>query len=67
MFTYFLSKDEYRLDILKFLQGDVYDDHEPEILTVMKKFVEGVENNTKHPLHSYLGDLTANKFTPAKN
>jgi FADH2 O2-dependent halogenase len=63
MFTYFLGKDEYRYDILKFLQGDVYDDKNPKLLQVMRKFVEGVENNPKHPLHDYLGDLTANKFS----
>jgi 1H-pyrrole-2-carbonyl-[peptidyl-carrier protein] chlorinase len=63
MFTYFLTKKEYRVEVIKFLQGDVYDDGDPEFLKVMRKFVEDVENNPKHPLHDYLGNLTAKKFS----
>ena len=66
-FTYFLSKSEYHRDVLKFLQGDVYDEDDPEFLDAMTKFVEGVEQNPKHPLHDYLGNLTANKFNPNTN
>lgn len=63
MFTYFLEKKEYRLDVLKFLQGDVYDEAEPKLIKAMKSFVEGIENNPKHPLHDYLSDLTGNQFS----
>ncbi|MCB0401862.1 MAG: tryptophan 7-halogenase [Flavobacteriales bacterium] len=63
VFTYFLGKKEYRKDVLKFLQGDVYDESDPEFLKVMRKFVEDVETNPKHPLHDYLGELTAHKFS----
>jgi len=63
MFTYFVNKPEYRIDVLKFLQGDVYDEDEPLLITTMKKFVEGIENNPKHPLHEHLQTLTDNKFS----
>ncbi len=67
MFTYFISKPDFRFKVIKYLQGDVYDDSNSELITSMKKFVEGVEKNPKHPLHDYLGKLTANKFNPISN
>ena len=63
MFTYFLGKHEYRRDVLKFLQGDVYDEDNPKFLEVMRTFVKDVEENPKHPLHNYLHSLTGNRFS----
>ena len=40
-----------------FLQGDVYDDEEPEVLTKMREIVREVEENEDHPWHGLLGDL----------
>ncbi len=65
MFTYFLRSPEFRLDVLKLLQGDVYDDDEPEVLTKMRAMVSEVEADDQHPWHGLLGDLTANAFRPA--
>jgi 1H-pyrrole-2-carbonyl-[peptidyl-carrier protein] chlorinase len=62
LFTYFVSKPKYRLDTIKFLQGDVYDDARPKLLDEMEKIISEVERNPKHVLHSYLGNLTANAF-----
>ena len=62
LFTYFISDPLYRLDVLKLLQGDVYDDATPPVLDKMKKMVAEVEQNPKHPWHKLLGDLTANAF-----
>ena len=64
LFTYFINDPNYRLDVLKLLQGDVYDDDTPEVLEKMKKMVTEVEQNEKHPWHKLLGDLTANAFRP---
>ncbi len=50
--------------MLKLLQGDVYDDAAPPVLTKMKKMVSEVEQNEKHPWHKLLGDLTSNAFSP---
>jgi FADH2 O2-dependent halogenase len=52
------------LDVLKLLQGDVYDEEAPEVLTKMKQMVSKVEQNEKHPWHKLLGDLTSDAFLP---
>jgi FADH2 O2-dependent halogenase len=65
LFTAFVQDPRYRLDVLKLLQGDVYDEDQPEVLQVMKKVVSEVEQNQKHLWHSYLGDLTVSAFQAA--
>jgi len=64
LFTRFINDDRYRLDILKLLQGDVYDDEQPEVLQRMKDTVKAVESDEGHLWHKLLGDLTANEFKP---
>lgn len=62
LFTYFVGDPRYRLDVLKLLQGDVYDDAAPPVLEKMKKMVSEVEQNQKHPWHKLLGDMTVDAF-----
>jgi 1H-pyrrole-2-carbonyl-[peptidyl-carrier protein] chlorinase len=64
LFTKFVNDPKYRLDVLKLLQGDVYDEQPPEVLDKMRAIVTGVENNPRHILHGLLGDLTADAFRP---
>ncbi len=59
LFTAFVQDPRYRLDVLKMLQGDVYDDSEPPALTAMREFVSVVENNPDHLWHQHLGNLSA--------
>jgi 1H-pyrrole-2-carbonyl-[peptidyl-carrier protein] chlorinase len=65
LFTYFIRDSRYRLDVLKLLQGDVYDEDEPEVLTKMREMVSAVETDDAHPWHTLLGDLTSNAFRAA--
>ncbi len=65
LFTYFVGDPRYRLDVLKLLQGDVYDDAAPPVLQKMKKMVSEVEQNEKHPWHKLLGDMTVDAFKAA--
>jgi 1H-pyrrole-2-carbonyl-[peptidyl-carrier protein] chlorinase len=65
LFTYFIRDPRYRLDVLKLLQGDVYDEDEPEVLRKMREMVSEVERDDAHPWHALLGQLTSNKFRPA--
>jgi FADH2 O2-dependent halogenase len=65
LFTAFILDPRYRLDVLKLLQGDVYDEEEPAVLAKMRQTVTDVERNEKHPWHTCLGDLTAHAFSPA--
>jgi len=64
LFTAFINDDRYRLDVLKLLQGDVYDDAEPAVLKKMREIVTEVETNKAHPWHKLLGDLTAKTVCP---
>lgn len=65
LFTAFVQDERYRLDVLKMLQGDVYDDGEPKALAAMREIVEAVENDPQHLWHPYLGDLKAPSAAPS--
>ncbi|MFI1568583.1 NAD(P)/FAD-dependent oxidoreductase [Streptomyces sp. NPDC020490] len=58
LFTAFVQDPRYRLDVLKMLQGDVYDG-EPKALAAMREIVEAVEKDPTHLWHKYLGKLKA--------
>ena len=64
LFTYFVTDKRYRLDVLKLLQGDVYDDAQPAVLEKMRAMVAEVERKPKHPWHELLGNLTSDAFRP---
>lgn len=57
LFTAFVQDPRYRIDVLKLLQGDVYDDQEPAALSAMREFVAAVEGNPDHLWHPLLGNL----------
>jgi 1H-pyrrole-2-carbonyl-[peptidyl-carrier protein] chlorinase len=67
LFTAFINDPRYRLDVLKLLQGDVYDADEPPALRRMKEIVSHVEKNPDHVWHDVLGSLTADVFANALN
>ena len=48
LFTAFVQDPRYRLDVLKLLQGDVYDEAEPAVLTRMRNIVRQVEKDPNH-------------------
>ena len=64
LFTAFILNPAYRLDVLKLLQGDVYDEEAPAVLRTMQALVAEVERNDRHVWHKSLGDLTACAFSP---
>ncbi|MFI0480125.1 NAD(P)/FAD-dependent oxidoreductase [Actinomadura sp. 9N215] len=65
LFTAFVQDPRYRLDVLKLLQGDVYDDEEPRALQAMREIVTAVEEDDTHLWHPYLGTLRAPSAAPA--
>jgi FADH2 O2-dependent halogenase len=65
LFTAFVQDPRYRLDVLKLLQGDVYDDEEPKALHAMREIVAAVEEDPTHLWHPYLGTLRAPTAAPA--
>lgn len=65
LFTAFINHPKYRLDVLKLLQGDVYDEEEPTVLAEMRRIVAVVENNPNHIWHNMLGELSAHELRQA--
>ncbi len=65
LFTAFVQDPRYRVDILKMLQGDVYNDEEPAALVAMREIVVAVENDPEHLWHRYLGELRAPSAAPS--
>jgi FADH2 O2-dependent halogenase len=64
LFTFFVQDKRYRLDVLKLLQGDMYDEDRPQVLMEMARIVADVEKRPSHPWHKYLGELTGDVFKP---
>jgi flavin-dependent dehydrogenase len=64
LFTTFVQDPRYRLDVIRLLQGDLYDEQEPEVLRIMRETVTAVENNPEHLWHPYLGSLRAPSAAP---
>jgi FADH2 O2-dependent halogenase len=64
LFTAFILDRRYRLDVLKLLQGDVYDEDAPPVLDKMRDTVRAVEGNPRHVWHGLLNDMTADAFKP---
>jgi FADH2 O2-dependent halogenase len=65
LFTAFVQDPRYRLDVLKMLQGDVYDDDEPKALAAMREVVQAVEDDPNHLWRPYLGEMKAPTAAPA--
>jgi FADH2 O2-dependent halogenase len=58
LFTYFISSKKYRMDVLKLLQGDVYEEEEPAVLKKMRDMVREVEQDEGHMWHKMLLEHT---------
>jgi flavin-dependent dehydrogenase len=65
LFTAFVQDPRYRIDVLKMLQGDVYDGQEPAALRAMRDVVAAVESNPDHLWHPYLGTLRTPTSAPS--
>ncbi|MFG3252535.1 NAD(P)/FAD-dependent oxidoreductase [Streptomyces sp. NPDC048172] len=65
LFTTFVADPKHRLDIIRLLQGDLYDESEPEVLRVMRETVTAVEEDPSHLWHPHLGTLRAPVLAPA--
>ena len=64
LFTAFVQDPRYRLDVLKMLQGNMYDEAEPAALVEMRKTIQAVENDPDHLWYPYLGELAAPTAAP---
>lgn len=59
LFSAFLHDPEHRVEVIKVLQGDVYDGAEPAALAAMREVLAKVEQNPNHPWHKHLGSTSA--------
>lgn len=57
LFTYFIQSRKYRLQVLRLLQGDVFDRSEVTVLDEMRKFIKTVENTENHLFKNQLSDI----------
>ena len=64
LFTAFVKDPRYRIEVLRMLQGDVYDGEPPQALADMREVLKAVENDPDHVWHPYLGTLRAPSTRP---
>ena len=56
LFTLFIQS-EYRVEILRLLQGEVFDRHDVRVLDVMRRYIAVVEQNENHVFRGQLSDI----------
>lgn len=57
LFTYFISNERHRHQILQLLQGEVYDRGEAPVLDEMRKMIHVIENTPGHVWKPHLTDV----------
>jgi flavin-dependent dehydrogenase len=55
LFTHFISSKQHRVEVLRLLQGEVFDRREVPVLDAMRKFIRTVETT---PNHVFAGKLS---------
>ena len=56
LFTLFIQS-QYRVEVLRLLQGEVFDRQEVRVLDAMRRYIATVEKNENHLLREQLGDI----------
>ena len=54
LFSHFIQSREHRLEVLRLLQGEVYDRKDVPVLDAMRKYIESVEKSDSHLMRSSL-------------
>lgn len=57
LFTHFIRSKTHRLEVLRLLQGEVYDRREVPVLAAMRKYIETVEKTNGHLLKQQLANI----------
>jgi 1H-pyrrole-2-carbonyl-[peptidyl-carrier protein] chlorinase len=67
LFTLFIQS-EYRVEILRLLQGEVFNREDVRVLKVMRKYIDAVEKNEGHVFRGQLSDVPIDDIlTEAQN
>jgi FADH2 O2-dependent halogenase len=56
LFTLFIQS-EYRVEVLRLLQGEVFNREDVRVLDVMRRYIEAVEQNEGHVFRGQLSDI----------
>jgi len=54
LFTHFIQKPQYRLQLFRLLQGEVFDREEAPVLEAMRQYIETVEESEGHLMQEHL-------------
>ncbi len=65
LFTWFVKNPKYRLEVIRFLQGDVYDTNESFLLKEMEETMNEVESNPRHVWHDLMRDIKSSQLKRA--
>jgi FADH2 O2-dependent halogenase len=57
LFTHFIRSKKHRLEVLRLLQGEVFDRREVPVLDEMRKFIRTVETTPNHLFRNQLSDI----------
>lgn len=57
LFTHFIQSKEHRLEVLRLLQGEVYDRKDVPVLDAMRKYIKSVEESDNHIFKSQLSTI----------
>jgi len=57
LFTHFIRSKEHRLEILRLLQGEVFNRDDVPVLVAMREYIETVERTEGHVFHNHLADI----------
>jgi 1H-pyrrole-2-carbonyl-[peptidyl-carrier protein] chlorinase len=57
LFTHFIQSKKYRVEVLRLLQGEVFDRTEVGVLDAMRRYIDVVEKNENHMLRGALADI----------
>jgi FADH2 O2-dependent halogenase len=58
LFTHFIRSKTHRIEVLRLLQGEVYDRAEVPVLAAMRKYIETVEKNDRHVFRKQLASIS---------
>jgi 1H-pyrrole-2-carbonyl-[peptidyl-carrier protein] chlorinase len=57
LFTHFIRSETHRLEVLRLLQGEVYDRREVPVLAAMRSYIAAVESNPNHIFQGKLSEI----------
>jgi FADH2 O2-dependent halogenase len=64
LFTLFIQS-KYRVEVLRLLQGEVFERHDVAVLDAMRQYIAAVEQNERHVFRGQLSDIPIDEYLDA--